>query len=71
MTEAVLAHLHHRTPVNEAVKRLRPELPVVVSLHGTELAMLEAIVSAITSDSRLTRAKRPVVQLTSPCDGRR
>ena len=43
MAGAALAHLHHLTPVNEAVKRLRPELPVVVSLYGTELAMLEAI----------------------------
>jgi glycosyltransferase involved in cell wall biosynthesis len=43
LAEAGLAHLHHLTPINEAVKRLRPELPVVVSLHGTELGMLEAI----------------------------
>ena len=43
LAEAGLAHLHHLTPVNEAVQRLRPELPVVVSLHGTELGMLEAI----------------------------
>jgi glycosyltransferase involved in cell wall biosynthesis len=43
LAQVGLAHLHHLTPVNEAVKRLRPELPLVVSLHGTELAMLEAI----------------------------
>jgi glycosyltransferase involved in cell wall biosynthesis len=43
VAEAGLAHLHHLTPVNEAVNRLRPELPVIVSLHGTELGMLEAI----------------------------
>ena len=43
LAEAGLAHLHHLTPVNEAVHRLRPDLPVVVSLHGTELGMLEAI----------------------------
>jgi glycosyltransferase involved in cell wall biosynthesis len=40
---ARVAHLHHLTPVSEAVHRLRPDLPVVVSLHGTEMNMLEAI----------------------------
>jgi glycosyltransferase involved in cell wall biosynthesis len=40
---ARVAHLHHLTPVSEAVQRLRPELPVVVTLHGTEMNMLEAI----------------------------
>jgi glycosyltransferase involved in cell wall biosynthesis len=36
-----LAHLHHLTPVHEAIARLRPELPVVTHLHGTELLMLD------------------------------
>ncbi len=40
---ASVAHLHHLTPINEAVQRLRPDLPQVVSLHGTEMLMLEAI----------------------------
>ena len=40
---AGVAHLHHLTPINEAVARLAPDLPVVVSLHGTEMNMLEAI----------------------------
>ena len=40
---AAVAHLHHLTPINEAVARVRPDLPVVVSLHGTEMNMLEAI----------------------------
>lgn len=40
---ARVAHLHHLTPISEAVQRLRPELPVVVTLHGTEMNMLEAI----------------------------
>ena len=40
---AGVAHLHHLTPINEAVARLRPELPVLVSLHGTEMNMIEAI----------------------------
>ena len=40
---AGVAHLHHLTPINEAVARLAPDLPVVVSLHGTEMNMLETI----------------------------
>ena len=36
-------HLHHLTPINEAAKRVAPEVPVVGHLHGTELLMLEAI----------------------------
>ena len=43
LAEAGLAHLHHLTPVNEAVNRLRLNLPVVVSLNGAELRMLESI----------------------------
>lgn len=36
-----LAHLHHLTPIHEALAQLRPELPIVTHLHGTELLMLE------------------------------
>ena len=36
-----LAHLHHLTPIHQALARLRPDLPVVTHLHGTELLMLE------------------------------
>lgn len=36
-----VAHLHHLTPVHDAVARLRPGLPVVTHLHGTELLMLD------------------------------
>jgi len=43
LEEATVVHLHHLTPINEAVHRLRPDLPLVVSLHGTEVGMLEAI----------------------------
>jgi galactose mutarotase-like enzyme/glycosyltransferase involved in cell wall biosynthesis len=43
LASATVAHLHHLTPINEAVHRLRPELPQIVSLHGTEMLMLEAI----------------------------
>ena len=40
---ARVAHLHHLTPISEAVARLRPELPLVIHLHGTDMNMLEAI----------------------------
>lgn len=36
-----VAHLHHLTPAHEALQRLRPDLPLVTHLHGTELLMLD------------------------------
>ena len=36
-----VAHMHHLTPAHEAIARLRPGLPVVTHLHGTELLMLD------------------------------
>lgn len=41
LDEVELAHLHHLTPIHAALARLRPELPVVTHLHGTELLMLD------------------------------
>jgi glycosyltransferase involved in cell wall biosynthesis len=38
-----ILHLHHLTPLNEAVARVAPDVPVVGHLHGTELLMLEEI----------------------------
>jgi glycosyltransferase involved in cell wall biosynthesis len=43
LDEVEVAHLHHLTPAHEALWRLRPGLPVVTHLHGTELLMLEEI----------------------------
>jgi len=40
---ADLLYLHHLTPLNEAARRVLPELPVVGHVHGTELLMLERI----------------------------
>ena len=37
-----LMHLHHLTPMHEAVHQLWPHVPVVTHLHGTELKMLES-----------------------------
>ena len=36
-------HLHHLTPIHEAVVRLRPDAPIVAHLHGTELKFLQAL----------------------------
>src|SRR3954451_6648948 len=40
---ADVLHLHHLTPINEAARRVAPQVPVVGHLHGTELLMLERI----------------------------
>jgi glycosyltransferase involved in cell wall biosynthesis len=40
---ADVLHLHHLTPLNEAARRLAPQIPVLGHIHGTELLMLEAI----------------------------
>ena len=36
-------HLHHLTPMHEAIRVLWPEVPVITHLHGTELKMLAAV----------------------------
>jgi glycosyltransferase involved in cell wall biosynthesis len=58
LASARVAHLHHLTPVSEAVHRLRPELPVVVTLHGTEMNMLEAIERGNPAAQRWTYAQQ-------------
>ena len=40
---AQVFHLHHLTPIHEALARLRPQAPVIAHLHGTELKFLEGI----------------------------
>jgi glycosyltransferase involved in cell wall biosynthesis len=35
-----VVHLHHLTPMHEAVHALWPDVPVVTHLHGTELKMM-------------------------------
>ena len=37
-----VVHLHHLTPMHEAVRALWPDVPVVTHLHGTELKMLSS-----------------------------
>ena len=43
LDDVEVAHLHHLTPVHEALARVRPDLPVVTHLHGTELLMLDRL----------------------------
>jgi len=38
-----IVHLHHVTPMHEAVARRWPDRPLVTHLHGTELKMLDRI----------------------------
>lgn len=40
---ADLFHLHHLTPLHDAVARRWPDRPLVTHLHGTELKMLDRI----------------------------
>ncbi len=47
--QADVLHLHHLTPLNEAARRVAPEVPVVGHLHGTELLMLERIAEGAPS----------------------
>jgi D-inositol-3-phosphate glycosyltransferase len=37
-----VVHLHHLTPMHEAVHAVWPDVPVITHLHGTELKMLGA-----------------------------
>ena len=48
--DADVLHLHHLTPLNEAVARIAPHVPIVGQLHGTELLMLERIAGADPPD---------------------
>jgi len=41
--EADVLYLHHLTPLNEAARRIAPEVPVIGHIHGSELLMLERI----------------------------
>ena len=67
LDDVEVAHLHHLTPAHEALARLRPDLPVVTHLHGTELLMLEQI-DAGAPPSRASGGPRPVsyTHLTLP-----
>lgn len=59
-------HLHHLTPQLEAARRLWPQVPVVVHLHGTELNLLEAITDRVSLATKLgeTLATMPTAGAT-------
>jgi glycosyltransferase involved in cell wall biosynthesis len=43
MGDVDVAHLHHVTPMQVALHRVAPDVPLVTHLHGTDLKMLERI----------------------------
>jgi glycosyltransferase involved in cell wall biosynthesis len=43
LRRARIFHLHHLTPIHEAVAAVMGDVPIVTHLHGTELKMLDAI----------------------------
>ena len=43
LRRARVFHLHHLTPIHEAVAAVCADVPIVTHLHGTELKMLDAI----------------------------
>ena len=49
-----VVHLHHLTPMHEAVRSLWPTVPLVTHLHGTELKMLAAARDGGFSTGRFT-----------------
>lgn len=53
-----VVHLHHLTPIHEAVHQLWPHVPVITHLHGTELKMLAAHDSAPSSCDWTNRMRR-------------
>ena len=61
LDDVAVAHLHHLTPVHEALARLRPDIPVVTHLHGTELLMLDQLAAGGTwahDDAWIARMRR-------------
>ena len=48
-------HLHHLTPMHEAVRLLWPQVPVITHLHGTELKMLANATQPGVAVGRWTR----------------
>jgi glycosyltransferase involved in cell wall biosynthesis len=38
-----VVHLHHLTPMHDAVRNVWPDVPVITHLHGTELKMMASV----------------------------
>lgn len=62
---ASVAHLHHLTPISEALHRLRPALPLVIQLHGTEMNMLEEIIRRDATGAQWPYADRWAARMRS------
>jgi glycosyltransferase involved in cell wall biosynthesis len=77
--DADVLMLHHLTPINEAARRVAPDVPVVGHLHGTELAMLERIAAgppaswthALAWTQRMRRWAGRCTQIVVPTDATR
>jgi glycosyltransferase involved in cell wall biosynthesis len=50
-------HLHHLTPMHEAVHALWPDVPLITHLHGTELKMLALAQSGPTANGSVSRRR--------------
>jgi glycosyltransferase involved in cell wall biosynthesis len=50
VTAPSVVHLHHLTPIHEAVRALWPGVPVITHLHGTELKMLMSVQNGTIPD---------------------
>src|SRR5687768_409068 len=50
VTAPSVVHLHHLTPIHEAVRTLWPGVPVITHLHGTELSMLMTVQDGTIAD---------------------
>ena len=38
-----IVHLHHLTPIHQAIRDLWPTVPIITHLHGTELKMIDGL----------------------------
>ena len=63
-----LVHLHHLTPMHEAVRAVWPEAAVVTHLHGTELKMLESV--GANAQEQATPRPGSVIGSNGCADGR-
>ncbi|HEX5910623.1 MAG TPA: glycosyltransferase family 4 protein [Thermoleophilaceae bacterium] len=69
-----VAHLHHLTPMADAMRAAAPEAPVVTHLHGTELKMLDRAlrltgIAALLGTSFGEMADRGAAGLPAQLDG--
>ena len=61
-----VVHLHHLTPMHEAVRRLWPRTPIVTHLHGTELKMLASVDDLSANNDTAAPASVAATRWTAP-----